>query len=64
MNDLAKITKMAQDAANRANAPMAILNLNRYGKLYVVREWQDCYARPADPFGPNYVVVARIEPQQ
>jgi len=64
MNDLAKITKMAQAAANRVNAPMVILNLNRFGKLYVVREWQDCYARPADPFGSNYVVVARIEPQQ
>jgi hypothetical protein len=42
---------------------MAILNLNRFGKLYVVREWQDCYARPAEPYGPNYIVVARMEPQ-
>ena len=47
---------MAQAEANRASAPMAILNLNRFGALYVVREWQDCY-------GPNYIVVARVEPQ-
>ncbi len=57
MNDLHKITLMAQAAANRANAPMAILNLNLYGKLYVVREWNDCYIGSRE-------LVARVMPAQ
>lgn len=45
----------AQDAANRANSPMAVLNLNPISPLYVVRDWDDRFIGSRD-------LVARITP--
>ena len=40
MRTLEQIKAMAQSEANREQRPMAILNLNRYSPLYVVRDAQ------------------------
>ena len=38
MNSLNRVRNMAQSKANEYGRPMAILNLNVYSPLYVVRE--------------------------
>lgn len=38
MNKLEKIRKLAKQDANRIGRPLAILNLNSFNPLYVVRE--------------------------
>lgn len=38
MNNLERAKELAQRTADRAGKPMAVLNLNRFSPLYVVRE--------------------------
>lgn len=38
----------AKAAANREGKPMAILNLNPYSPLFVVREWNDKFEGSRD----------------
>jgi hypothetical protein len=49
--------ELAQRTANRDNHPMAVLNLNPFGSLYVVRDWHDDLAG-------NRQLVARVEPMR
>jgi hypothetical protein len=39
MKNLQQLAVKAQQEANRAQKPMAVLNLNRFQPLYVIREW-------------------------
>jgi hypothetical protein len=41
---LEQITAIAHMAANDARRPMAVLNLNHFQPLYVIREWNDDFA--------------------
>lgn len=43
MTKLEAIERKAQQEANRSNKPMAVLNLNPFGGLFVIREWDDRY---------------------
>ena len=48
MKDLVKIRAMAKLSAIRDGAPVVILNLNKYGPLYVVRDyWTGCEQAPS-----------------
>jgi hypothetical protein len=38
-----RILAQAQRDANREGRPMAVLNLNPYSPLYVIREWDQRY---------------------
>jgi hypothetical protein len=57
MTPLEQITVRAQHAANREGRPMAVLNLNSYSPLYVVRDWDDS-------FEGDRQLVARVEPKE
>ena len=61
---LENIRKMARREANRAGKPMAILNLNRFSALYVVRSLSACpniEARPeyVETVNPDEVLTDR-----
>jgi hypothetical protein len=58
MNDLEKIRQMAQSEANRCGRPMAILNLNRFNALYVVRE----VPKPVGPYQYKDQLVEIVNP--
>lgn len=57
MATLDQTLQSAQRAANRERKPMAVLNLNPFSPLYVVRDWDDRYTG-------DKVLVARVEPQE
>jgi hypothetical protein len=38
-----QIMQKAQQTANQLNKPVAVLNLNQFSPLYVIREWDDRY---------------------
>ena len=59
MTQLEQIKARAQSDANREGKPLAILNLNPYAPLYVIRGWDDRY----ETIG-HRDFVAKIEPQQ
>ena len=50
-----QIMKRAQLDANREGKPMAVLNLNPYAPMYVIREWSDRYEGNRD-------LVAKVTP--
>lgn len=56
MSQLDKIRVKAQFHANQERRAMAILNLNPYGPLYVVREWDDRMAG-------TRTLVEKVEPE-
>lgn len=45
----------AQREADRGNSPVAVLNLNPFAPLYVIRDWDDRYLASKD-------LVARVCP--
>ncbi len=49
--------ELAQRTANREGKPMAVLNLNPFSPIYVVRDWDDRFTGAID-------LVARIDPQR
>lgn len=55
MNSLEKIKTRAQGDANREGKPAAILNLNQFQPLYVIRAWDDRYIGDRQ-------LVARVTP--
>lgn len=57
MNDLHKITARAQADANRTGEPVAILNLNQFSPLYVMRY-------PSTEVRMSKRLVKIVEPQQ
>jgi len=56
MNDKATALRFAQSGANILRAPVALLNLNPFCPLYVVRKWDDRFNGHRD-------LVAKIEPK-
>jgi hypothetical protein len=46
---------LAQRSADHVNQPMAVLNLNPFGALYVIREWDD-------RFDGDRQLVAKVMP--
>lgn len=57
MNSFQQITARAQADANRTGEPVAILNLNQFSPLYVMRY-------PSTEVRASKRLVAIIEPQQ
>lgn len=53
---LEQVKGRAQFAANLEQKPMAVLNLNQFSPLYVIRDWDD---RMAD----SRQLVCKIEPR-
>ena len=53
---LDKIRLKAQQDADRQNKPVAILNLNRFNPLYVIRSWDDGMTG-------NYCLVEKVCPR-
>ena len=57
MNDLARVTKQAQNHANRTGDSVAVFNLNRVGApMYVIRaadSFTDENRMVAGPFAPQ-----------
>jgi hypothetical protein len=51
----ARAIELAQRSADHVNRPMAVLNLNPYGALYVIREWDD-------RFDGDRQLVAKVTP--
>ena len=54
---------LAQRTANREGKPMAVLNLNSFSPIYVVRDWHDRFANYSGLAGQREL-VARIDPVQ
>jgi hypothetical protein len=57
------VIALAQRTANREGKPMAVLNLNSFSPIYVVRDWRDGFANYSGLAGHGEL-VARIDPQQ
>ena len=55
MNKLEQLKRRAQEQANINSRPMAILNLNQYSPLYVIRLWDDSFQGTRE-------LVARLDP--
>jgi hypothetical protein len=55
--------ELAQRTANREGKPMAVLNLNAFSPIYVVRDWHDRFANYSGLAGHGEL-VARIDPVQ
>jgi len=55
--------ELAQRTANREGKAMAVLNLNSFSPLYVVRDWRDGFANYSGLAGYGEL-VARIDPIQ
>lgn len=61
MDKLDKIRVIAQRDADRTGKPLAILNLNRYNPLYVIRTWVPMFSVPAIAEKSGF--VERINPK-
>jgi hypothetical protein len=57
------VIAQAQRTANREGKALAVLNLNRFSPLYVVRDWRDGFANYSGLAGHGEL-VARIDPVQ
>jgi antitoxin (DNA-binding transcriptional repressor) of toxin-antitoxin stability system len=57
------VIELAQRTANREGKSMAVLNLNSFSPLYVVRDWRDGLANYSGLAGHGEL-VARIDPVQ
>jgi hypothetical protein len=56
MNNLNQALALAKKEANRTGEPVAVYNLNPFGRLYVIREWKNGSASDRS-------LVARIVPE-
>ena len=56
MNNLNEIMARARKEANRIGGPVAVYNLNPFGRLYVIREWKNGAAA-------DHGLVARVVPE-
>jgi hypothetical protein len=54
-SNLERVTRQAQETADREGRPMIVINLNRYSPLYVIRD--------ADSKGDPSRIVATVQPK-